>query len=183
MKRLRDAFATALGIFCLCLLISLVSCTESSRPTETEQNKATETSVSVQVRRQATLAEQKMCADQAKKFFTDDIQAQVQIRTTVVAPPDYIDHYDAKGNVCYVAILQFDSIDGGKTMTTSTGVFDAFENTSYATYVWTSDKTKEYWQVKPTMCTVRPPGLPSVTCTSDDEFDELVEKYFGLHIQ
>jgi hypothetical protein len=100
-----------------------------------------------------------------------------------MAPPSYINHNDANANVCYVAIVRFDSIDGGQTMTTSTGVFDAFENTSYATYVWTSDKTKKYWQVKPTMCSVRPPGMPSVTCKSDAEFDELVEKYFGLRIQ
>ena len=122
-----------------------------------------------------------MCADQAKKFFNDNIQAQT--KTTVIAPPSYIDHYDAKENVCYVAIVQFDSIDGGKTITTSTGVFDAFENTSYANYVWTSDKTKKYWQVKPAWCTVSPPGLPDVICKSGDEFNDLVEKYFGLHIQ
>ena len=180
-KNAKNAFATALGVFCVCLFVSVVSCTESSRSTETDQNTAAETSVAAQGPRQATLADQKMCADQAKRFFTDEIQTQ--IRMTVMVPPDYIDHYDAKSNVCYVAILQFDSIDGGKTITTSTGVFDAFENTSDATYVWTSDKTKKYWQVKPTMCTVRPPGLPSVICTSDAEFDELVEKHFGLHIQ
>lgn len=182
-KTVGNKFAAVVGIFCLFLFVSIVSCTESGKPAETEQNKAAETSISAQGRRQATLAEQKMCADQAKRFFTDEIRTQIQIRATVMVPPDYIDHYDAKANACYVAILRFDSIDGGKTMTTSVGVFDAFENTSYATYVWTSDKVKKYWQVKPTMCTVSPPGLSTVTCTSDGEFDELVEKYFGLHIQ
>ena len=133
--------------------------------------------------RQATLAQQKMCADQAKRFFADDSETAsfgATKKTTVMVPPSYIDHYDAKANVCYVAIVRGDSIDGGQTITFSTSVFDAFERTSYATYIWTSDKEKKFWQVKPTMCEVEPRGQDKITCKSEDEFNQLVQKYLGL---
>ncbi|MGH9691238.1 MAG: hypothetical protein ACRD4C_09215, partial [Candidatus Acidiferrales bacterium] len=101
-------------------------------------------------------------------------------KTVVVVPPSYVDHYDAKANVCYVAIEWGDSIDGGQTITMSTGVYDAFEGTAYATYIWTSDKVKKFWEVKPAMCEVNPRGQARVTCKSEGEFNELVKKYLGL---
>lgn len=137
-----------------------------------------------QGRRQATLAQQKMCADQAKKFFADAFKVAsfgATKKTVVMFPPSYVDHYDAKANVCYVAILREDSIDGGKTMTTSSAVYDAFEGTAYATYISisTSDKVMKLRELKP-FCEVYPRGQAKVTCKSEGEFNELVKKYFGL---
>lgn len=57
----------------------------------------------------------------------------------------------------------------------------AFEHTSYATYSTTSDGIKNYLEVKPpTWCAVEPRGQHRITCKSADEFNRLLEKYFGL---
>lgn len=139
-------------------------------------------SARAQGRRLATLAQQKMCAEQAKKSFKE-IYIPPRRPAFAVFPASYVDHYDAKANVCYVGILTVESDDGGHTITTSTRIFDAFENTNYAMYIWTSDKAKKAWEVEPTWCTVEPPDQKQITCKSQDEFDALVKKYLGVVFQ
>jgi len=51
----------------------------------------------------------------------------------LTAAASYVDHYDAKVNICYVAIVRNDTFDRNQKITYSTDVFDAFEGTSYAT--------------------------------------------------
>ncbi|HEV2245935.1 MAG TPA: hypothetical protein VGW37_04715 [Terriglobia bacterium] len=134
--------------------------------------------------RLATMAQQKMCADQAKKFFNDSQALKSTKPAIVLFPASYVDHYDAKANVCYVAVVTFESIDSGKTTIYSTVVSDAFENTSYANYNTTSDRIKSWVEAKaPLICTVEPPGQPEITCKSEHEFNALIKKYFGLIVR
>lgn len=131
--------------------------------------------------RLATLAQQKMCADQAKKFFNDSpLKKSPPKPTLVLFPASYVDHYDAKANVCYIAVSTIESADG-KIIDYSTAVFDAFENTAYADYNTTSDRIKGGADAKPPLiCTVEPRDQPEITCKSELEFNALIKKYFGL---
>lgn len=132
----------------------------------------------------ATLAQQKMCANQAREFFNESDTRKLPKTTTAVVPASYVDHYDAKVNICYVAIVRTESANGGKTLDYRTAVFDAFEQTSYALYFTTSDRVKNYSEAKPPVwCTVEPRGQREITCKSEGEFNRLLEKYFGLVVQ
>src|ERR1035437_3013881 len=81
--------------------------------------------------RTTTLAQQKMCADQAKKFFDDLVAPKPSKAPIDPLRASYVDHYDAKANICYVAIVRNDTFDRNQKITYSTDVFDAFEGTSY----------------------------------------------------
>jgi hypothetical protein len=39
---------------------------------------------------------------------------------------------------------------------------------------------KKYWEVAPVECYVKPLGHAKIQCKSNDEFETLVEKYFGI---
>jgi len=95
----------------------------------------------------------------------------------------YVDHYDAKVNICYVAIVRNDTFDRNQKITYSTDVFDAFEGTSYATYTQLSDNIRSGIEVKPPLCHVEPRGHSQIICKSEDEFDGLIEEYFGLVVR
>ena len=127
----------------------------------------------------ATLPEQKMCAEQAKASFDEFEKAPTRGLKIVTFSTSYTNHFDVKTTTCYVEIFDSFSIDGGQTMTTSKTVSDAFEGREYASYMWSSDKVKKYWEVKPSICSVKPHGRSEITCQSDDEFDRLVLKHFG----
>jgi hypothetical protein len=40
--------------------------------------------------------------------------------------------------------------------------------------------SKKYWEVAPTVCWVKPLGHAKIQCKTDDEFEELVDRYFGI---
>jgi hypothetical protein len=127
----------------------------------------------------ATLSQQKMCAEQAKISFDEFDKAPTRGMKIATFSTSYTNHFDATMTTCYVEIFDSFSIDGGKTITTSKVVSDAFEGRTYASYMWTSDKVKKYWEVKPTLCTVTPRSQDEIICQSDTEFDSLVLKHFG----
>ena len=128
------------------------------------------------------LTQQKMCADRADKFFRNLVAPASPGRPIDPLVASYVDHYDAKGKVCYVAVVRNEP--SGKNLVYSTAVFDAFEGTSYANYIQTSDRIVAGVEAKPPLwCSVEPPGLEAITCTSEGEFDKLVEKYFGLIVR
>jgi len=134
--------------------------------------------------RRATLGQQKICADQAQKFFRDLVATKPPKTPIDPLHASYVDHYDAKANVCYVAVVRYDPFDGHeKGITYSTTVFDAFEGTSYADYIQLSDNIRAGIEVKPPLCSVEPRGQSKIICKSEDEFDGLLEKYFGLVVR
>jgi hypothetical protein len=123
----------------------------------------------------APLTQQKMCADEAHKAFAwshgSDKEAGNKGWT-------YTSHYDAESKVCYVMEHNVSSTAGN--IGTSDLVFDAYEGRTYASYVWINTEKKKYWEVPPTECSVKPRGQDEITCKSSEEFERLVDKYFGI---
>ena len=74
-----------------------------------------------------TLTQQKMCADQADKFFHDLVSPGAPRKPIDSLVASYVDHYDVKANTCYVGVIR--NQPSGKVFTYSTAVFDAFEGT------------------------------------------------------
>jgi hypothetical protein len=101
----------------------------------------------------ASLAQQKMCDEQAGKRFRERTPGSLD---------SYTSHYDCRVNVCYTRQRAWPPNDV---------VFDAFGGRVYASYIWNSPEVH---------CEIYIPGKPTKTCHSDKEFDELTEKYFGL---
>jgi hypothetical protein len=59
-------------------------------------------------------------------------------------------------------------------------VYDAFERTVYGKYMWHTDPVKKYWEVPPFMCRVKLVTGENVICKSSDEFNELINRNFGM---
>jgi hypothetical protein len=130
----------------------------------------------------STLAQQKMCAEQADKFFHDLVSPGAPRKPIDSLVASYVDHYDMKAKARYVAITR--NQPSGKDFIYSTTVFDAFEGTGYATYIQTSDRVIAGSPVKPPLwCSIEPRGQQRVTCKSAEDFDRLVEKYFGVVVR
>jgi hypothetical protein len=138
--------------------------------------------------RLATLAQQKMCADQARKAFNEsDASKPINDKKfRRVSPAEYTSHYDAKANVCYIMVHESNILDdakgnaNSKIISISKIVYDAFEGRVYANYLWMSEKGKKFWEVAPMECNVKPRGQDEITCKSSEEFDRLVDKHFGI---
>lgn len=126
-----------------------------------------------------TLAQQRLCADQADKFFRDLVAPGSLKKPIDPLLASYVDHYDANANICFVAVVRNEP--SGKNVVYSITVFDAFEGSSYANYIQTSDRIAGGLPVKPPVrCSVEPRGQDKITCKSEHEFDTLIEKHFGL---
>src|ERR1700731_975039 len=122
----------------------------------------------------APLAEQGKCAAQAKKFYNETDFPNTKHATK----NEFISHYDAVNQICYIRI-DVSTIENGK-VAVSSYVFDAFEGRSLASYIWFPEKDKKYWEVKPMECNVKPVNGKKIVCKSTEEFEDLVDKYFGL---
>lgn len=122
----------------------------------------------------ALLSEQRMCGAQAKKFYNESDFPSVKHATK----NEFTSHYDADNRICYVRVnvTTFEN----DTLAVSSYVFDAFENRTFASYTWLSVKGKKYWEVKPMECNVKPINGKKIICESPDEFEDMVDKYFGL---
>jgi len=125
--------------------------------------------------RLATLAQQKMCAEQAEKHFNSTSASQ--------GSANFTSHYDARANVCYIMVHDHGVSYGN--LTVSDVVYDAFEGRDYASYIWInptrrSDRLPLPEEVAPAECYVKPRGQAEITCKSSDEFEELIDKYFGI---
>jgi hypothetical protein len=116
--------------------------------------------------RDATLAQQKMCDVQANKKFNESEASSKSSNS------EYTSHYDARANVCYIMVHQ--GAHGGM-VGFSYLVYDAFEGRVYGSYVWVNSENKT-----PVACWVKPLGQKKIQCKTDDEFEELVDKYFGI---
>lgn len=123
----------------------------------------------------ATLAQQKMCDEQAAKKFHEERYSGFEKKSSLPLT-SYTSHYDPAVNVCYVRVNSF----GGTPLAVSAVVYDAFGGRVYATYIWINSQNKKYWEVSPTECDIDIPGKPEKKCATDTEFDELTEKYFGV---
>jgi hypothetical protein len=84
----------------------------------------------------------------------------------------------AAANVCYIMVHYLDMSHGYPSA--SDTVYDAFEGRRYATYIWINSQNKKFWEVAPAVCSIRPLGQDEMSCKSSDEFERLVDKYFGI---
>jgi len=135
--------------------------------------------------RGATLAQQKMCADQARRAFNDSDASKPIADKTMrrASPAEYANHYDSKANICFIMVRESyisDDAAGGKTFSNSIVVYDAFEGRVYANYLWFSQKNKKFWEVAPMECSVKPRGQDEMACKSSQEFEHVVDKHFGI---
>jgi hypothetical protein len=110
----------------------------------------------------ASLAQQKMCDEQAAKKFREQTGGQITFSR-------YTSRYDPSVNVCYVRVYYA----AGDTVVDT--VYDAFGGRVYAAYGWTGSHGDV-----PTICKIFIPGKPVQLCISTTEFNELVERYFGV---
>jgi hypothetical protein len=122
----------------------------------------------------APLSEQRMCAAQAKKFYNETDFPNTKHATK----NEFTSHYDSVNRICYVRV-NLTTVENGMASVGSY-IFDAFENRTYASYIWFSQEGKKYWEVKPTECSVKPVNGKKIICESTEEFEDLVDKYFGL---
>ena len=154
------------ALFALALLIS---CRSKPQRQEASAESRSETSG-------PTLAQQKLCAEQAKKAFDEYRQGGKLGGDEPML--DYTSHFDPQKNLCYVRINSTTMGKSGETI--SAIVYDAFERRVFASYAWVSYSGKKYWEVKPSECEVHPQQQPTVYCQSIEEFNDLVEKWFGV---
>lgn len=151
-------------------LLTLVSCT--AQPQRQEEHTAPVESKAGGAH--PTLIQQKLCAEQAKKAFDEYEEGGHKPGEM----SDYTSHLDVNKNVCYVRVSTTTATK--QSVTNSVSVFDAFERRVFANYIWVNNSGKKYWEVKPLECDVHPQQQAIIYCQSSDEFDELVEKWFGV---
>jgi hypothetical protein len=125
----------------------------------------------------SSLSDQKMCADQAKKFFNDTDFADDSKHPL---KNEFTSHYDAPKKACYVRVNYTTRPSATAEVVVSSYVFDAFEGRTLASYNWVSETGKKYWEVKPMICWVKPIGESKSTCSTTEEFESVVDKLFGL---
>ena len=113
----------------------------------------------------ASLAQQKMCDEQAAKKFREYEGGHAFLS-------HYTSRYDPSVNVCYMRVYY---ITGGNPATTLDSVYDAFGGRVFATYSLIGSVGDA-----PTMCKISIPNKPVQVCKSPEEFNDLVERYFGV---
>lgn len=107
----------------------------------------------------ATLAQQKMCDEQAAKRFNENKHGAID---------SYTSHYEPTVNVCYVRIHSILEAP----VVISNVVYDAFGGRLYANY--------SLVQPGIVTCEIHIPDKPVEKCKSAEDFDALAEKYFGV---
>jgi len=119
-------------------------------------------------REAATLSQQKMCAEQAKKSFEDSAFSKDNTST-------YTSHYETRTNFCYVEVASRPSL-ATNVFSYNLLVYDAFEGRPYGELSVLYPSPEQV--VK---CRVTPHGAQrEITCKSLEEFNGLVLKYFGV---
>jgi hypothetical protein len=126
-----------------------------------------------QGQKQANLTEQRACSNQADKTFKVDFP-----KPWNGWDYSFTNHYDSKLSICYIWIHGLKSEN--KSISVSDVVYNAFEGRTYASYLWINSEGKKYWEVSPMECSVKPRGQEEILCKSSDEFDQLVDRYFGI---
>jgi hypothetical protein len=105
-------------------------------------------------------------ASLAKKIFHEDNPTRPEHALTW----QYTSHYEARTNVCY--IMTWVVTVEEKSTSVSHAVYDAFEGREYASFIQTGKDVME--------CEITPPSQDKIVCKSNDEFQHLVEKHFGI---
>jgi hypothetical protein len=142
--------------FIILFALIVSGCTRSAAPLESPHEQ------------QATLSQQKMCADQADKSFNESsfaAQSPGGLGNT------YTNHYDPSANVCYIEVTQ--RYMSGENLLYGLLVYDAFEGRVYGEFTSFSKDSK------PMECSIKPRDRDEIVCASQEEFDKLALHYFG----
>lgn len=116
----------------------------------------------------STLAQKKLCSDQAEKNFND---SSFSVDKDSLGNT-YTSHYDAASGVCYMEVTMRHMLPGNNFQHDIL-ILDAFENRTYG------QLTSFSKDQGPSECSVKPRGQPEITCKSNEEFDSLALQYFG----
>lgn len=140
-----------------------------------------------ETRDEGTPSQQKACDEQAEKFA----RYQRQEYEGVPLKNGYVNHYDATANKCYVeTVLDFgdgkdrphpsDHWYEGKFYGIHDAFFEGYGGPTYGSFVFHEDGV----QVAGGECNIYPQGsatqLPAIKCRSEEEFNDLALKYFGI---
>jgi hypothetical protein len=118
-----------------------------------------------QTKRQATLAQQKMCSEQARVVFEREGRG---------APPseyllwEFTSHYNAQANVCYVMTHAMTATED-RHINSTRYVFDAFEGRILAGVVIVN------WTVN--FCSIKG---GTQDCKDENDFLNIVERKYGI---
>ena len=152
---------------------------QSLQSPDDSQAKATPTQARAGADLRASLTDQKLCAEQAKKYFTEFTAGSHYFMSS------YVSHFDPAINVCYVRIDltrtsgsgdKFDPLSPGAAEH-STYVFDAFENRSFAAFVSRSDRKS---LIEILRCDIEPLNEQERSCNSRAEFYQQIEDKFAV---
>lgn len=159
----RNARHSFVALACIVFLV-FAACRRFSQPNNMAQS--TSGTHPLFTPNSASLADQKMCDEQANKRFRETTQNETSLSS-------YTSRYDPAVNVCYVRLYYMT----GRPATVIDTVSDAFGGRVFASYAWIDDP-----KLGPriTMCKVSIPGKSDQTCAAAEEFKQLVERYFGV---
>jgi hypothetical protein len=127
----------------------------------------------------ASLELQSKCAAQSKVFFDQWLRDTPDYRKPDIGKT-FTSHYDPAANSCYVEIIVA-GIRIGNEFATSKFVSDAYEGSSLAEYYWMSRTGRKYWEVKPTMCSVKSHDGKTNYCDSDEIYQQMVRDTYGVN--
>ncbi len=133
--------------------------------------------------RHASLAEQKACGEQVKLLSeSEDRSIQKNVFHTTFAS-----HFDTASGACYMTTTSphYSTCTAECAWVYNHGINDAFEDRIVGLYSEThihSEKGDDK-RVGGAFCIIYPPGQPEITCKSEDEFNALAQKYFGIQPQ
>jgi hypothetical protein len=116
----------------------------------------------------ATLAQQKMCSDQADKSFNNSSFSE---KSKGSLGNTYTNHFDAAANVCYIEVTTRSM--SGNDFLYGHLIYDAFEGRVYGSFA------KITHNPKPLECVLTPRDHTEIHCDSQEEFDTFALKHFG----
>jgi hypothetical protein len=128
--------------------------------------------------RSQSLDFQAMCATQSRKTFQEyenEFKTGSSGNMYRTVSSDYQSHYNTKLKKCLLLIEATRML--GEQTSTSAYLSDAYERREYASYLWISQKDKQFWEVPPSHCELMPSLRNKKNCTSREEFDAFVAEY------
>jgi hypothetical protein len=127
--------------------------------------------------RHASLAEQKACSEQVERM---------SLEHPLLYPGGYTSHFDTASGICYMARRSLRYPPEPKPRIPWIYVIyisDAFEDRMVGTFneaILYPETDQQVVRRSIALCHINPPGQPEITCKSEEEFNSLALKYFGI---
>lgn len=118
----------------------------------------------------ADIALQDRCAKRAREEFKD-----LGWETEPLA--SFTNHYNQALNKCFL-LIQSQKIDTKNgVINENRNLSDAFERKTFGEYMRSTADGKKYWEAIPFICDVTLPSGEVMTCSSPQQFEELIKRY------